>query len=111
MIGSIDAAVWAAVVAVALGTWAFRLSFVVLLGYLEEVPPRVDRVLQLIPAAVIAAIIGPNLLLVDGSLAIGADNEQLLAGLVAVVVAWYTKNMFATIAVGMLTLWALIFLL
>lgn len=103
--------VWAAILAVAVGTWLFRTSFVVLLGYLEEVPSRVNRILALIPAAVIAAILAPDLFLRDGALAIGIGNEQLLAGLVAFVVAWYTENMFLTIVVGMLALWTLLFLL
>ena len=105
------ALVWTAVLAIAVGTWAFRASFVFLFGYLDEVPPRVDRVLRFIPAAVITAIIAPRLLLVDGSLAVGPGNERLLAGAVAVVVAWYTENIFATIAVGMVVLWLFVFLL
>lgn len=102
--------VWLAIVSVAIGTWGFRVSFVALFGYLEGVPPRVDQTLRFIPPAVIAAIIGPDLLLVDGSLAANASNERLLAGLFALAVAWYTENMFVTIAAGMLALWALLFL-
>lgn len=106
-----DPLVWTAVLAIAVGTWAFRASFVFLFGYVDEVPPWVDRTLRFIPAAVIAAIIAPRLLLVDGALAVGPGNERLLAGAVAVVVAWYTEDIFATIAVGMLALWAIVFLL
>jgi branched-subunit amino acid transport protein len=103
--------VWTAVLAIAVGTWAFRASFVFLFGYLDELPPWVDRTLRLIPAAVITAIIAPRLLLVDGSLAVGPGNERLIAGAVALVVAWYTEDIFATIAVGMIVLWAFVFLL
>jgi branched-subunit amino acid transport protein len=106
-----DPLVWTAVLTIAVGTWAFRASFVFLFGYVDEVPPWVDRTLRFIPAAVIAAIIAPRLLVVDGALAVGPDNERLLAGAVAVVVAWYTEDIFATIAVGMLALWAIVFLL
>ena len=106
-----DTLVWAAVVAIAVGTWLFRTSFVFLFGYIDEVPPWVDRTLRFIPAAVIAAIIGPRLLVVDGSLAVDPGNERLLAGAAAFVVAWYTEDIFATIVAGMVVLWALIFLL
>lgn len=102
--------VWVAILAVALGTWGFRISFVVLFGYLDEVPPRIDQALRFIPPAVIAAIMVPGVLLVDGALAVSPANERLLAALPATVVAWYTENMIATIAVGMLALWALVFL-
>lgn len=103
--------VWSAIAAVAVGTWIFRTSFVILLGYLDEIPPRVDRILALIPAAVIAAIIAPDILVREGSFAVGVDNEELLAGIVAFAVAWYTENMFLTIIVGMVALWTLLFLL
>ena len=59
---------------------------------------------------VIAAIIGPSVFLVDGTLAVTFDNERLLAAMVATVVAWYTEEMIATITAGLLTLWALVFL-
>lgn len=103
-------AFWVAIVAIALGTWGFRVSFVVLFEYVDEIPPRVDQLLRFIPPALLAAIIGPRLLLIDGSLAVSPANERLLAGLVAVVVAWYTEHMIATIVVGMLALWSLVFL-
>jgi branched-subunit amino acid transport protein len=103
--------VWTAVLAIALGTWAFRVSFVFLFGYVEEVPAWVDRTLRFIPPAVIAAIIAPRLLMVDGSLALGLDNERLVAGAAAAVVAWYTEDILATIVAGMCVLWVLVFLL
>lgn len=103
--------VWAAVLAIAVGTWAFRTSFVFLFGYVDEVPPRVDRTLRFIPAAVIAAIIAPRLLVVDGALVVDPGNERLLAGVVAFVVAWHTEDIFVTIVAGMLALWTLVFLL
>lgn len=102
--------VWVAIAVVALGTWGFRVSFVVLFGYLDTVPPRVDRILRFIPPAVIAAIVGPSVLLAEGSLAVTPANERLLAGLVGVAVAWYTEDMFVTIAAGMVALWTLVFL-
>ncbi len=110
MIGERALLIWGAIALVAIGTWLFRTSFVVLLGYVDEIPPRANRILALIPAAVIAAIIAPNLLIQDGSLTVGLGNEQLLAGIVAFAVGWYTENMFATIIVGMATLWTLLFI-
>lgn len=105
------AVVWAIICVVAVGTWLFRTSFVVLFGYLDEIPPRVNRILALIPAAVIAAILAPDLFVREGSVAVGIGNEQLLAGIVAFAVAWYTENMFVTIAVGMVALWTLSFVM
>lgn len=111
MTGPDDTLVWVAIVAIAFGTWAFRASFVFLFGYVESVPPQVDRALQFVPPALLAAIIGPKLLLLDGTLALGPGNERLLAGIVAMAVAWYTEHMVATIVAGMLALWGFTFLL
>ena len=105
-----DLLIWVAIIAVALGTWAFRISFVILFGYLEEIPPQVNRTLRFIPPAVIAAIVGPSVLLADGASAGAVVDERLLAALVATVVAWYTEEMLLTVTAGMLVLWAFAFL-
>lgn len=105
-----DLTLWAAIAAIALGTWGFRVSFVVLFGYVDSIPPRLDQALRFIPPALLAAIITPRLLVVDGTLAVSPANERLLAGVVALVVAWYTEHMFATIVAGMAALWVLVFL-
>jgi branched-subunit amino acid transport protein len=110
-VSAAGALVWTAVAAIAIGTWAFRASFVFLFGYLEEVPPWVDRTLRFIPPAIIAAIIAPRLLVADGSLAVDPGNERLLAGAAAFAVAWYTEDIFATIVAGMVVLWVLVLLL
>lgn len=102
--------VWGAIAAAAIGTWGFRVSFVVLFGYLDEVPDRVDQALRFIPPAVIAAVVVPSVLLVDGSLAVGPANERLLATIPAAGAAWYTERIIPTIIVGMVALWALIYL-
>jgi len=53
---------------------------------------------------VLSAIIFPELLFMDGRLDLSLDNNRLLAGLVAILVAWRTRNTLLTIAVGMAAL-------
>jgi branched-subunit amino acid transport protein len=55
--------------------------------------------------AVLSAIILPALLLPHGTLALSYSNARLIAGIVAVIVAWRTKNVFVTLIVGMGTLY------
>ena len=55
----------------------------------------------------LSAIILPELVLKGGELALGWRNARLLAGLVAALVAWRTRNVLLTIAVGMAALWGL----
>jgi branched-subunit amino acid transport protein len=105
------ATIWLVLLAAGLGTFAIRLSFIALLGRVDEIPRRVRLVLAYVPAAVLAALVAPSLATLDGTVVVGLGNERLLAGAVAAVVAWRTENVLATIAVGMAALWAIQFLL
>lgn len=87
---------WAA----ALGT---RGSFIVFLADLR-LPPLLQRGLRFVPPAVFAALVAPELLLAKGSLSLSPGNEKLVAGIVAAVVAWRTRNTLATVLVGMVIL-------
>ncbi len=87
-------------------TFLTRLSFIALLGRVET-SPRLARALKFVPPAILSAIIVPELVVRDGALAVGAGNPRLWAGLLAAAVAWYTRNVLATIAVGMVALWVL----
>jgi branched-subunit amino acid transport protein len=53
---------------------------------------------------VLSAIILPELLYPAGSLDISLGNTRILAGIVAILVAWFTKNTLLTILAGMLAL-------
>jgi branched-subunit amino acid transport protein len=43
----------------------------------------------------------------DGVLNLSPGNARLLSGLLAIFIAWRTKNVTLTIVVGMLALWIL----
>ena len=87
-------------------TFATRLSFIVLLGHVEP-PPLVRRGLRLVPAAVLSAIIFPEVLLRDGAVDLSPSNPRLVAGAIAAAIAWRTRNVPLTIVTGMAALWAL----
>jgi len=99
-------AIWAVVLVVGVATFAIRYSFVYLFGRIDGVPPRIEEALRFVPAAVLAALVAPAIVDPGPTLAATVLDDRFLAGAVAAVVAWYTENMFATIAVGLLTLWA-----
>ncbi|WP_132057869.1 AzlD domain-containing protein [Halorussus amylolyticus] len=100
-----DSTIWFVIVAASVGTFGLRLSFIALFGRIDTVPPGVERALQFVPAAVLTALVVPDLVYLDGAFALGATNPRLLAGGLAAVVAWRTENMLATIGVGMVALW------
>ena len=98
------AGVWTVIALVGVGTFLIRLSFFVLFEYLETVPESLERALRVVPAAVLAALVAPAVVVVDGSPAVSPGNERLLAAGLAVVVAWRTESVLATIVAGMVTL-------
>ena len=87
-------------------TYLIRLSLF-LLPDRVVLPPWLLRALRYVPAAVLSAIIFPELFLPNGALDISLGNERLLAGLVAIVIAWRTRNVFVIVAAGMIALWLL----
>jgi branched-subunit amino acid transport protein len=87
-------------------TYGIRLSMILLLGRVE-LGEGFRRALRFVPPAVLSAIIFPELLRPAGALDISLGNLRLLAGVIAALVAWRTKNALLTIGVGMVALWAL----
>jgi branched-subunit amino acid transport protein len=102
---------WLVILAAGVGTFLIRLSFIGLFGLLDDVPGTVERALRFVPAAVLAALVAPQLILSDGSVALSPANPRLLAGALAVLVAWQTEDILATLGAGMVALWFLTFVL
>ena len=96
--------VWLVMIAMGVVTYALRLSLIGILGR-QVVPPLFSRILRFVPPAVLSAIIWPELLRPGGQLNLSPLNPRLLAGVLAALIAWRTKNVVATIAVGMAALW------
>lgn len=94
-----DPAVWGVILVVAVGTFGFRFSFIYLVQHIEDVPPPAEQALRYVAPAVLAALVAPALLVVDGSITV-VGNERLLAGLVGVAVAWRTESILWTMTVG-----------
>ena len=70
-----------------------------------RLPELVRRALPFVPAAVLTALWAPELLLQKGVLSLSLQNDRLLAGIVAILVAWRWRLTFATIACGLLALY------
>ena len=84
-------------------TFGMRFSFIYLFGRFE-IPQTVHRALRFVPPAVLSAIIFPNILMPNNYLDLSLTNYRWIAGLVAVLVALWTKNTLLTILVGMAAL-------
>jgi branched chain amino acid efflux pump len=95
--------IWLVMLIGGLLTFVTRLSFILLLDRIR-VPDWFRRGLRFVPVAVLSAIILPELTSPDGTLFLSLRNPQLIAGVVAILVAWRTKNVLLTIAAGMAAL-------
>ncbi|HLZ55937.1 MAG TPA: AzlD domain-containing protein [Ktedonosporobacter sp.] len=91
---------WITIISIGLLTFGIRLSFIVFMGK-TQVAPMLQQALRFVPVAVLSALIAPALFLPKGSLDLSVGNIRLIAGLLAILVAWRTKNILLTIVVGM----------
>lgn len=98
--------IWLPIFISGLLTYSLRLSFIVFSDKIN-MPDLMQRALRFVPPAVFTAIFLPELILPEGAIDLTLGNGRLLAGMVAILVAWRTKNVILTIVVGMLTLWIL----
>ncbi len=98
-------AAWTTVVLAGAATFAMRASFLAVAHRFAEVPHRVQRVLRQIPPAALASLVLPALLRPEGHFDL--THPRAIAGVIAGLVAWKTRNVAATLVVGMAVLVAL----
>jgi branched-subunit amino acid transport protein len=84
-------------------TFGIRFSLIFLFGKFE-IPETMRKALHYVPPAVLSAIIFPELFFRANQVDISLGNTRLLAGIVAILVAWYSKNTLLTILAGMIAL-------
>src|SRR6202008_4118781 len=97
---------WLIIICTGVITYTMRLSFIMFFGN-REIPPRLLHILRFVPMAVLSAIILPQLVLPASTIDLSLQNPRWIAGGFAAIVAWRTRNVLLTIAVGMVALWIL----
>ncbi|MNF40525.1 Branched-chain amino acid transport protein (AzlD) [compost metagenome] len=100
-----DVALWGMFLAIGVGTFVMRLSFVELYGR-WRIPKLLSRALLYVPASVLAALALPAVVYPNGHSEFVLGNPQIPAAIVAAWVAWKTRNTILTLAVGIAVLWA-----
>lgn len=63
-------------------------------------PALLRRWLSFVPVAVMAALVGPDVFFYEGRFNAGPSNLFLMVALPSLLVAWWGKNYFLTIAFG-----------
>jgi branched-subunit amino acid transport protein len=92
---------WAVVLALALGTFLIRYSFIGLFAN-RAMPPWLERSLRLVVPAIFAAIVAGGVAIVDGHFGGLALWPRYAAAAIALGVALRTRgNLLATMIVGM----------
>ena len=99
-----DWTLWPLLIALGLATTLPRASFIVL-GNRVVLPSVVQRALRYAPAAALAAIIAPDIFLVQGTVQLFTPKLGAALGVIAIVSVW--KNPWAPFIVGMGVLYTL----
>ncbi len=102
-----DASLWLIFILIGLATTLPRASFIVL-GNRVVLPSVLQRALRYAPAAALAAIVVPDVLVVGGTLEV--FNPKLAAAIVAVAAASLSRNPWLPFIGGMAALLGIRFL-
>ena len=70
---------------------------------------KAKKILSFVPAAIFPAIIFPPIFLDDVGSVDLENNPKILAAIFAIIVGYLSRNIIATIFVGLLSYWFLIF--
>jgi branched-subunit amino acid transport protein len=99
-----DDSLWLVFVVIGLMTVLPRASFI-LLGSRFSLPPKLEQALRYAPAAALAAIVAPDVLVVSREVQV--FNPKLAAAIAAAVIALYWRNPWLPFIGGMGVLLAL----
>ena len=101
--------IWYSIILVGIFTFLTRLSFIILSDKIN-LQPNVKRALRFVPIVVLSAIIIPELFQ-NNDAQLLSIFPQIFAGILAIFIAWRTRNIILTIITGMLSLYFLNYLL
>ena len=95
--------VWLLFFILGLVTLAERYSFLIFLGNMK-MPALMLKALRYVPVVVLFALASPAVLRSDGMIDLSL-NPKIIAGVVAILIAWRTRNVLYTIVGGMTVFW------
>jgi branched-subunit amino acid transport protein len=104
-----DLYIWAVIIGLT-GVTVLTRSFFLVLGDRIPLPERVQHAMRYAPACALAALVAPEVLLTQGSLATSISDPKLIAALAGVITMLTVRSMMLTIVVGMAVYTALRFL-
>ncbi len=80
-------------------TYATRIGAFAVLSR-TGIPRWLRRAVRYVPVGVLVALIVPAIVAPEGTVALGTDNPYFVAGVVAAIAAWRTRNIVITLVAG-----------
>ena len=99
---------WSLIIYAGIITFVTRFSMIFLLKE-DILNNKAKKILSFVPAAIFPAIIFPPIFLDDSGIVDLENNPKILAAIFAIIVGFLSKNVIATIFVGLISYWFLIF--
>lgn len=93
--------IWVTIILLAIATILTRGFSFFLFGNAIKLPAKVQHALRYAPAAALAAIVAPDLVLSGGAISLDWMNPKLIAGIGAVLFFMTTRHLLGTIMAGM----------
>ncbi len=93
--------IWLTILLLTVATILTRGFAFFLFGGAIKLPAKIQHALRYAPAAALAAIVAPDLVLAEGVLNLSLMNPKLLAGIGAALFFAATRHLLGTIMVGM----------
>ena len=98
--------VWLTIAGLTAVTFVTR-NFFLVFGETVRLPTRVQHALRYAPACALTALVAPEVLIRNGTLALELGNDRLIAAAVAAAVMLATRSMLATMAAALAAFFAL----
>lgn len=95
---------WVVISVIGIATILMRGSFI-LTAERFKLSNKFADILKFIPASVLAALVAPAIFYHEGIVSAMHGKERMLAGIIALLVAYKSRNIFFTIITGMGTLY------
>ena len=99
---------WLLIISCGLITYLTRFSMIAILKK-EMFNNKIRDILSYVPSAIFPAIIFPAIFLYESGLFQLENNPKILAAAVAIIIGILSRNILATIFLGLTTYWIIIF--
>ncbi len=99
---------WSTIIYCGIITYLTRFSMIFFLK--EDIfNDKAKKILSYVPSAIFPAIIFPPIFLDNTGSADFENNPKILAAILAIIVGYISRNILATICIGLISYWFLIF--